>query len=58
MEAYQLYSAPTGELIAAGEGKVIYSSTFDPMIVGDKEELWEIIAIVEYPAKKGFVDLI
>jgi uncharacterized protein (DUF1330 family) len=58
IEAYQLYGAETGKQIAAIGGKVVHSSSIACMIVGEVEDLWDAVAIVEYPSVKQFMDMV
>ena len=57
-EAYQLYGARTGEQIAAIGGKVLHASIFAGVVVGEVEELWDVVAIVEYPSIKAFMGMV
>ena len=58
IEAYQLYGAETGKHITAIGGQLIHTSVFVGMIVGEVEDLWEAIAIVEYPSIKAFMTMV
>ena len=57
-EAYDAYGGPMGELIAEGGGKVIFTSVVDSLVVGEAEELWDIVVILEYPSREKFLELI
>ncbi len=56
-EAYQLYGSPMSEFVESKGGKIIYSSTVAGLILGEVEELWDAVAIAEYPSRQGFVDI-
>ncbi len=58
IEAYQIYGAQTGKQIAACGAKVIHSSVIGGMVVGEVEELWDAIAIVEYPSIAAFFGMV
>jgi len=58
LEAYDAYGGPMGKLIVEGGGKVIYTSVVDSLVVGEADELWDIVVIVEYPSRGKFLELI
>ena len=58
IEAYQLYGAQTSKQVAAIGGRVLHSSQIIGLIVGDVEELWDAVAIVEYPSIKAFMNMV
>ncbi|MFL6872707.1 MAG: DUF1330 domain-containing protein [Candidatus Azotimanducaceae bacterium] len=58
IEAYQLYGAATAEHIAAIGGHVLHSSIIGGMVVGEVEDLWDAVAIVEYPSIKAFMNMV
>ncbi len=58
IEAYQLYGAATAEHIAAIGGHVLHSSMIGGMVVGEVEDLWDAVAIVEYPSIKAFMNMV
>ena len=57
-EAYQLYGGPVGEMVAAGGGRIVFSSVVTGLVVGEVEELWDAVAIAEYPSRKAFIEMI
>lgn len=58
LEAYNTYGVPMGKLIAEGGGKVTYTSEVDSLVVGEADELWDIVVILEYPSREKFLELI
>lgn len=58
IEAYQLYGAQTSSHIAAIGGKVLHSSMIGGMVVGEVEDLWDVVAIVEYPSIAAFMKMV
>ena len=58
LEAYQIYSANTRDLVEEAGGKILHTSIIEGMIVGEVEELWDVAAIVEYPSIKSFMDMV
>jgi len=57
-EAYQLYGAPMGDLIRAAGGQILHASQPIGMVVGEVEDMWHAVAIVEYPSLPEFIELI
>ena len=57
IEAYELYGKPTGELIAELGGEIVFTAVLKGMVVGEVEELWDVIAIAKYPTLQSFIDM-
>ena len=58
IEAYQIYGAVTGSLIKELGGEVVFTSVFNGMVVGEVEELWDVMAIAKYPTLHSFIDMV
>ena len=58
IEAYGLYGAETAKLLAAMGAKIPVSGELAGMIVGEVEDLWDSIAIVEYPSLPQFMEMV
>ena len=57
IEAYDLYGKPTGELIAELGGEIVFTAVLKGMVVGEVEQLWDVIAIAKYPTLQSFIDM-
>ena len=57
VEAYGLYGKPTGELIAELGGEIVFTAVLKGMVVGEVEELWDVMAIAKYPTLQSFIDM-
>ena len=57
IEAYDLYGKPTGELIAELGGEIVFTAVLQGMVVGEVEELWDVMAIAKYPTLQSFIDM-
>ena len=57
-EAYQIYGAATGPLIKKLGGDVVFTSVVKGMVVGEVEELWDVMAIAKYPSLQAFIDML
>ena len=58
IEAYQIYGAVTGSLIKKLGGDVVFTSVLNGMVVGEVEELWDVMAIAKYPTLQSFIDMV
>ena len=58
IEAYQIYGAVTGSLIKKLGGDVVFTTVFKGMVVGEVEELWDVMAIAKYPTLQSFIDMV
>ena len=57
-EAYQIYAKEVqGHLQKVG-GKLIFSGEVSRLMLGEVEELWDWIAIAEYPSRKAMRSMI
>ena len=57
VEAYDLYGKPTGKLIAELGGEIVFTAVLKGMVVGEVEELWDVMAIAKYPTLQSFIDM-
>ena len=53
-EAYGRYGEAVREMVAAIGGRVRYSSTVTGLMLGEVEELWDSVALAEYPSLAAF----
>jgi uncharacterized protein (DUF1330 family) len=56
-EAYEIYGAEVTRLVEAGGGRVVFTGDVTGIIVGDAEELWDVVALAEYPSKSAFLEM-
>jgi uncharacterized protein (DUF1330 family) len=56
-EAYGLYGAGVGKLIAALGGNIIWGGVTNTLVVGDGDLAWDQVAIVAYPSLQSFQDM-
>ena len=57
VEGYGLYGKPTGEMIAELGGEIVFSAVLKGMVVGEVEELWDVMAVAKYPTLQSFIDM-
>lgn len=53
-QAYERYGAEVTKLVEAGGGRMVYTGYVSGIIVGQVEELWDAVALVEYPSHAAF----
>ena len=53
-EAYAIYGEAVRKLIAGLGGRAIYGGAVTGLMVGEVEELWDVVALVEYPSTDAF----
>ena len=57
-EAYARYSADAIRMVEARGGRLAWAGRADQILIGDPAEDWDLIALVEYPSRKAFIDMI
>ena len=54
---YATYAASATKMIEEAGGHVIYSGRVDQILVGETGD-WDMIALVEYPNRKAFLEMV
>ena len=57
-EAYQIYAKEVQRHLQKVGGKLIFSGEVSRLMLGEVEELWDWIAIAEYPSRKAMRSMI
>ena len=57
-EAYQIYAKEVQEHLLKVGGKLIFSGVVSRLMLGEVEELWDWVAIAEYPSRKAMRSMI
>ena len=57
-EAYQIYAKEVQEHLRKVGGKMIFSGEVSRLVLGEVEELWDWVAIAEYPSRKAMRSMI
>ncbi len=57
-QAYAEYGRLSGPIFARSGGKIIWSGTFEHMVIGPVEEKWDVAFIAEYPTGQAFLDMV
>lgn len=53
-QAYALYGAGVGKLIAELGGRMVFSGKMNVQLIGDGDLAWDTVGIVEYPSIEAF----
>ena len=53
-EAYMLYGEGVRKLVEGLGGKVRYQGRVTGLLLGDVEDLWDVVALAEYPSLAAF----
>ena len=56
-EAYGLYAMKMRKLVEAAGGRFIFGGAVDSLLLGEVEELWDIVGLVEYPSPSALVKI-
>lgn len=57
-EAYGAYSRESGPIFAKYGGKIIWSGSFELMLIGPADKTWDACFIAEYPDAEAFISMI
>lgn len=53
-EAYMRYGVEMRRIVEAAGGRFLISAALDSVVIGEVEELWDMVALVEYPSAAAF----
>jgi uncharacterized protein (DUF1330 family) len=53
-EAYARYGEAVSKLVEGLGGKIRYSGAVTGLMIGEVEELWDMVALAEYPSLEAF----
>lgn len=56
-EAYQIYGAAVQALVEKHGGRFIFGGSVTHLMLGIVDELWDQVALVEYPNRKALFDM-
>ncbi len=56
-EAYLRYAAEMKKLVEASGGRVVFAAAVRGLLLGRVEELWDEVAIVEYPSTSALIEI-
>ena len=56
-EAYALYSRGVMKTLATVGGKLVFSGDVSRLMLGEVEDLWDTVAIAQYPSRAAMLDM-
>ena len=56
-EAYALYSRGVMKTLARVGGKLVFSGDVSRLILGEVEDLWDTVAIAQYPSRAAMLEM-
>lgn len=57
-EAYALYGAEVSKIIAGLGGEMTFFGQVERLMLGEVEELWDVVAIAKYPSRAAMAQMI
>lgn len=57
-EAYQLYSRAFGEIMGPRGVRTLYSGEVRGLLIGEGDDLWDAVAIIEYPSTEVMLTML
>jgi uncharacterized protein (DUF1330 family) len=57
-EAYAAYARETEPVFSRLGGAIVWRGRFELMVIGPREERWDVCFIAEYPSVSAFVEMI
>lgn len=56
-EAYERYAEAVGQLVEGLGGRIRYGGAVTGLLLGEVEDLWDMVALAEYPSLAAFRDM-
>jgi uncharacterized protein (DUF1330 family) len=57
-EAYMRYGIEVSKLLTKVGGRMVFAAVIDGLMLGKCEELWDQIALVEYPSRAALMEMV
>ena len=55
--AYNRYGADMLKFVTDNGGRVLFMGEVKSLVIGNVEEMWDVVALVEYPSSEAFVKI-
>ena len=55
---YAKYGEAAVQMVEARGGKVLWMGRADQILIGDPAEDWDSVALVQYPSRKAFIEMV
>lgn len=57
-DAYRRYGDTAVAMIEERGGRVIWQARADQVLIGDPAEDWDTVALIEYPSRQSFIEMV
>ena len=57
LEAYTIYGKEVVEHLNKVGAKLIFSGVVDRLMIGEADDMWDLVAIAEYPNRKAMLEM-
>ena len=57
-DAYRRYGEAAVKMVEEQGGRVLWQGRADQMLIGDTEQGWDSVVLVEYPSRKAFIEMV
>lgn len=57
-QAYRRYGEAAVAMVEERGGRVIWQGRADQVLIGDPAEDWDMVALVEYPSRQKFIEMV
>ena len=58
VEEYRRYGDVALEMIEHQGGRLLWAGTGDQVLIGDSEQDWDAVLLVEYPSRAAFIEMV
>ena len=56
-EAYELYAREMRKRVEGAGGRFLFGGEVESLLLGEVEELWDLVGLVEYPSPKALLQI-
>lgn len=56
-EAYARYGDRMRDFVLSRGARILFTGRADALVIGEVAELWDAVALVEYPSRQAFVEI-
>jgi uncharacterized protein (DUF1330 family) len=57
-DAYKRYGEAAVKMVEEQGGRVLWQGRADQILIGNTEQGWDSVVLVEYPSRKAFIDMV
>jgi Protein of unknown function (DUF1330). len=57
-EAYARYGEAAVRMVEERGSRIVWQGRAEQTLIGDETEDWDVVALVEYPSRKAFIEMV